>query len=124
MTDCLAVGQNGGDARHGWRDGTRKDEAMKQRSDKTAAARENQKLAEGLRTVKGLGEDSQEALYGIASLLGGLELIRCAAESASTWGSEERGLPDELAEHLDAAAAVLEKYRDGILRGWPEAATA
>ena len=97
---------------------------MKEKTGKTAAAVENQKLAEGLRAVRGIDEEDQEALYGLAALLGGLELLRCAVDSTEAWGNEAQGLEDELAPHLDGIEAVLNKYRDGILRGWPEAASA
>ena len=120
MTDCLAVGQNGGDARNGQTKG----KTMKQKAVKTAAARKNQKLAEGLRAVMGISDENQEALYGLASMLGGLELLRFAADATRGWGNETQGLEDELAPHLDGIEAVLKKYRDGSMHGWPEAATA
>ena len=120
----LYIGQNGGDARHERRARNKKDEAMKKNS-RTAAARENRKLAEGLRKVKGLNGDDQEALYGIEAMLGGLELLRFASAHAEAWGSLARGLEDDIAPHLDGIEAVLKKYRDGIMyEDVPEAATA
>ena len=98
---------------------------MKQKAVKTAAARKNQKLAEGLRAVMGISDENQEALYGLAAMLGGLELLRFAADATRSWGTETQGLEDELAPHLDGIEAVLKKYRDGIMyEDEPEAATA
>ena len=87
---------------------------------KATEARDNLKLAEGLRKVKGIEGDDQEALYGLVAMLGGLELLRHSADSTEAWGNEVRGLGDELAPHLDGIEAVLNKYRDGILYETPE----
>ena len=120
----LYIGQNGGDARHGRRARNKKDEAMKKNS-RTAAARENRKLAESLRNLKGIDGEDQEALYGIEALLGGLETLRFASAHAAAWGNLARGLEEELAPHLDGIEAVLKKYRDGIMyEDVPDAATA
>ena len=98
---------------------------MKRKADRLEAARVNGKLAESVRTVKGLDGDDQEALYGVAAMLGGLELLRLAADSTQAWGNLARGLADDLAPHLDGIEAVLKKYRDGIMyEDEPEAATA
>lgn len=97
---------------------------MKQDADKMEEAQENRKLADILRTVKGVGEEDQEALYGIVAMLGGLELFRFSAVHAESWGNMARGLADELAPHIDGVEAVLKKYRDGILYVQPEEATA
>lgn len=72
-------------------------------------------LAGGLRAVKNVDNDEQEALYGIVTMLGGLEMFRCATENAESWGKMTRGLADELVPHLDGVEAILKKYRDRIL---------
>ena len=59
--------------------------------------------------------DDQFALYGLLSMLGGLEMLRFASEHTESWGTEARGLDDDLAPHLDKIETVLKKYRDGIL---------
>ena len=121
----LYIGQNGGDARHGRRARNKKDEAMKRKADRLEAARANGKLAESVRAVKGLDGDDQEALYGVAAMLGGLELLRHAADTTQAWGNMARGMADELAPHFDGIEAVLKKYRDGIMyEDVPDAATA
>lgn len=98
---------------------------MKAKTGKTTEARKNLKAAEVLRTVRHINEDDQSALYGLLSMLGGLEILRFASEHTEAWGNEAQGLSDELAPHLDGIEAVLKKYRDGILyEPETEAATA
>ena len=120
----LYIGQNGGDARHGRRARNKKDEAMKAKTDKAKEARKNLQSAEVMRTMRHVNGDDQHALYGLLSMLGGLEMLRFASEHTEAWGTEARGLADDLAPHMDGIEAVLKKYRDGILYVQPEAATA
>ena len=97
---------------------------MKMKANKTVAARKNQKLAEGLRVVRGISDENQEALSGLAAMLGGLELLRFSMEATEGWGNMTKGLDDELAPHLDKIEAVLKKYRDGVLCSPFKSATA
>lgn len=90
----------------------------------TAEARGTLQLAEGLRAVKEVEGDEQEALYGLVAMLGGLELLRHSAETTENWGCLAQGLNDDLAPHLVGIEAVLKKYRDGIMYRTPEQATA
>ena len=97
---------------------------MKAQKKDAKAARVNQKLADSLRVVKGLENDDQEALYCVAAMLGGLEMLRMGAEAAQSWHRGTDDLVAELAPHLDAIEAVLQKRRDGIMYEPEEAATA
>ena len=98
---------------------------MKAQKKETAAAQKNLKLAEGLRAVKGLETDDQEALYCLSAMLGGLEMLRLGAETAESWGDMVKGMMDELEPHFDAIEAELKKQRDGIMYVTePEEATA
>ena len=103
---------------------TKRNEAMKKNS-RTKQARNNLQSAEVMRTMRHIEGDDQFALYGLLAMLGGLEMLRFASEHAASWGTETRGLDDDLAPHLDKIEAVLKKYRDGILyEDEPEEATA
>lgn len=98
---------------------------MKAKTGKATEARKNLQSAEGLRTVRHVNDDDQQALYGLLAMLGGLEMFRCASDSTEAWGTEARGLGDELAPHFDKVESILKKYRDGILYvEEPDAATA
>ena len=97
---------------------------MKKNS-RTKEARKNLQSAEVMRTMRNVNEDDQQALYGLLAMLGGLEMFRCASDSTEAWGTEARGLGDELAPHFDKVESILKKYRDGILYvEEPDAATA
>lgn len=102
-----------------------KGKTMKAQKKDTTAAQKNLRLAEGLRAVKGLENDDQEALYCLSAMLGGLEMLRMGAEAAESWHCGTDDLSADLASHLDAIEAELQKRRDGIMYVTePEEATA
>lgn len=88
---------------------------------KTVEARETLNLADGLRTIKSVSSEDQEAAYCLSAMLGGLEMMRLGADTARGWGNKTQGLNEALDSHFDKIESILKKYRAGIL---PEAATA
>jgi hypothetical protein len=97
---------------------------MKAKTSKAADTRKTLQLAKTLRTLGNIHEDDQQALYGLLAMLGGLELLRHAADATRSWGDMADGLVDELAPHFDKVESILKKYRAGILCDEPERATA
>ena len=82
---------------------------------KLQAAQSNQKEAEQLRWLKDFEVEDMEILYGIAAMLGGVEMLRLGAQSTEGWNAHAAGMRAALDEHFDAIEKTLKKYRDGIL---------
>lgn len=73
---------------------------MKAKTSKTADTSKTLQLAETLRTLGNIHEDDKEALYGLLAMLGGLELLRHAADATRAWGFMARDLANDLAPAL------------------------